>query len=235
MTTLPPRFLLHIISRSTKVDPFAGYVLVDSVHENGAWKLNVVPAGSPTILVGPQNHAYSSRELLRFCYPSHPPTSTPILLWVKHIATVAQLESAGTPVPVYTIAAAPSCILPPRQKRNVHIKPLPGTPIGPQSEWIDTTNGPHAAGYIQHVTHTPTPVPTPPTAITIHPYVARQLLELAQLKHEMCPITAEEYITGETGVMPCGHLFMRMAIEETFKTEPNKCPACRQTGVPQFV
>jgi hypothetical protein len=69
----------------------------------------------------------------------------------------------------------------------------------------------------------------------MNPYVARQLLELAQLKHEMCPITAEEYITGETGVMPCGHLFMRMAIEETFKKEPNKCPACRQAGVPQFV
>ena len=231
MTTLPPRFLLHIISRSTKLDPFAGYVLVDSVHENGAWKLNVVPPGSPTILVGPQNHAYSSREIVRFRPPHHPPTSTPFSLWIKHIATVAQLESAGTPVPVYTIAAAPSCVLPPRQKRNVCIKALPGTPIGPQSDWIDTANGPHAAGYIQHVALTPAPPPPP----TMNPYVARQLLELAQLKHEMCPITAEEYITGETGVMPCGHLFMRMAIEETFKKEPNKCPACRQAGVPQFV
>jgi len=233
--SLPPRFLFYIETRSTKVDPYAGYVLVDSVHENGAWKLNVVPTGSPTVLVGPPNHAYNSRELLRFRPPSHPPTSTPFPLWVKYIATVAQLESANTPIPVCTIAVAPTYILPPRQKRNVRIKPLPGTPIGPQSDWIDTSTGPHAAGYIQHMTHTPalTHTPVPPT--TLHPYVARQLLELAQLKHEMCPITAEEYITGETGVMPCGHLFMRMAIEETFKKEPNKCPACRQTGMPQFV
>ena len=66
-------------------------------------------------------------------------------------------------------------------------------------------------------------------------FVAKQLLELAQLKKEMCPITAEEYITGQTAVMPCGHLFMQMAIEETFKKEPNKCPACRQLGRPTFV
>jgi hypothetical protein len=28
---------------------------------------------------------------------------------------------------------------------------------------------------------------------------------------------------------------MDMAIEETFKKEPNKCPACRQSGRPTFV
>ena len=66
-------------------------------------------------------------------------------------------------------------------------------------------------------------------------FVAKQLLELAQLKKDMCPITAEEYYTGETAVMPCGHLFMRIAIEESFKKEPGSCPACRQRGRPTYV
>lgn len=66
-------------------------------------------------------------------------------------------------------------------------------------------------------------------------FVAKQLLEFAQSKHEMCPITAEEFITGNTAVMPCGHLFMQFAIEETFKKEPNRCPSCRQSGRPTYV
>ena len=69
----------------------------------------------------------------------------------------------------------------------------------------------------------------------LHPFVAKQLLELAQIKKEMCPITAEEYITGETAAMPCGHLFMKIAIKETFKKEPGRCPACRQEGQPTYV
>lgn len=66
-------------------------------------------------------------------------------------------------------------------------------------------------------------------------HVARQLLELAQIKKEMCPVIAEEYTAGETAVMPCGHLFSKLAIQETFKKEPNKCPSCRQAGRPTFV
>jgi hypothetical protein len=67
------------------------------------------------------------------------------------------------------------------------------------------------------------------------PFVARQLLELAQMRKELCPIVAEEFSTGNTAVMPCGHLFAQMAIEESFKKEPDRCPACRQTGRPTYV
>ena len=70
---------------------------------------------------------------------------------------------------------------------------------------------------------------------SIHPFVAKQLLELAILKHDTCPIVAEEFSSGNTAIMPCGHLFARMAIEETFKKEPSKCPACRQIGLPTFI
>lgn len=89
----------------------------------------------------------------------------------------------------------------------------------------------------------PTPKPTAPKTTAaknkgagdLGLFVAKQLLEFAQSKHEMCPITAEEFITGNTAVMPCGHLFMQFAIEETFKKEPNKCPSCRQNGRPTYV
>jgi hypothetical protein len=90
------------------------------------------------------------------------------------------------------------------------------------------------------------PAPLPPTpkpvasvknkgAGDLGLFVAKQLLEFAQSKYEMCPITAEEFITGNTAVMPCGHLFMQFAIEETFKKEPNRCPSCRQSGRPTYV
>lgn len=124
-------------------------------------------------------------------------------------------------------------------KRNVGLQwlpqpaPLPGSPI------------PNV------ITHVPVPVPVPATPTPsnkkkplvpkapaqgdLQPYVAKQLLELAQLKKESCPIVAEEFSAGNTAVMPCGHLFMQMAIEESFKKEPNKCPWCRQAGRPTYV
>ena len=67
------------------------------------------------------------------------------------------------------------------------------------------------------------------------PFVAKQLLQLAIIRHEMCPIVAEEFSDGNCAAMPCGHLFAKMAIEESFKKEPSKCPACRQPGIPTFV
>jgi hypothetical protein len=66
-------------------------------------------------------------------------------------------------------------------------------------------------------------------------FVARKLLELAQLKGESCPITVEEFVAGSTAVMSCGHLFTRLAITESFKVAANQCPACRLVGAPVFV
>ena len=66
-------------------------------------------------------------------------------------------------------------------------------------------------------------------------FVAKQLLDLAILRKEMCPITAEEFSVGNTAAMPCGHLFMQFAIEESFKTKRDECPWCRQAGRPTYV
>ena len=66
-------------------------------------------------------------------------------------------------------------------------------------------------------------------------FVAKKLMTLAILEKEQCPITVEDFSEGNTAVMPCGHLFMQSAIEEAFKSEPTKCPWCRQPGRPQYV
>jgi hypothetical protein len=246
--SLPPRFLIYFGNRSTYKDPFANYVLLDTVHHpNNIWELRVVPpSAAPTILVGNVNTGTLPGKLLAFRHANDPAIVKSHFIYA--MATKAVIEATNDPVPVYKLPKYKN-VIPMYQKRNVHIKSLPGTPHGPQTGWIDASGG--------HYTPTPTPpttspstwmdasgghyisheynAPARPAPRIVDPFVARQLLELAQLKHEICPITAEEYITGQTAVMPCGHLFMRMAIEETFKKEANKCPACRQPGFPQFV
>ena len=67
------------------------------------------------------------------------------------------------------------------------------------------------------------------------PFVAKQLFDLAVIRKEQCPVTMEDFSEGNTAVMPCGHLFMQFAIEESFKKEDGKCPWCRQVGQPTYV
>lgn len=224
---LPPIFLLYVSSRYSASDPFSGYILINSVlSDDGVYAFRVRPKQSTvaiTILVGQPNLAFAAASNF---YNFKTLEGTVIKRNIIPIQTQAVDETTGAPIPVFIIGRH-SEFIPPRTKRNVLIKWLPGTPQGPQNDWLDTAHGPVATGYIQHVTAA--------SISRVEPFVARQLLELAQLKHEMCPITAEEYITGETAVMPCGHLFMRIAIDESFKTCANTCPACRQKGVPQFV
>lgn len=210
---------------------------------NNVWKLEPAPEVSGSgWTVNKEPHAHT--------YPTHGVKCTVAgpegILLQKHFYNVYITNLAGPlltvtspdgPIPVMEMGKHTTVFGKLRLSRNVPLQWLPslapGTPI--------PTSPPST---IQHV---PAPAPTPlqppkkpkvaaaPTGGDLHMFVAKQLLEFAQSKHEMCPITAEEYITGQTAVMPCGHLFMTMAIEETFKKEPNKCPACRQPGRPTFV
>jgi hypothetical protein len=135
-------------------------------------------------------------------------------------------------------------------KRNVEFSELPA----PLVTHTPTTNTIHHAPATPKPTAGPKSKPTSAFATTTHtithssmhtscaahrqtisPFVAKRLLELAQLKKEMCPIVAEEFSAGNTAIMPCGHMFAQIAIEESFKKEPNKCPACRQQGTPVYV
>jgi hypothetical protein len=72
-------------------------------------------------------------------------------------------------------------------------------------------------------------------ASRLNPYVARQLLEFAQMKGEVCPITAGPFEDNDSAIMPCGHVFSRLAITESFKTQHGKCPACRLSGSPTYI
>lgn len=69
----------------------------------------------------------------------------------------------------------------------------------------------------------------------LSPFIAKQLLELARSKGEFCPIVAEEFSTGNTAAMPCGHLFASAGLTESFKKQPGKCPTCRYAGHPTYV
>jgi hypothetical protein len=66
-------------------------------------------------------------------------------------------------------------------------------------------------------------------------YIASQLKEFAQMKGEVCPITAGPFEDNDSVVMPCGHVFSRLAITESFKTQHGKCPACRLSGSPVYI
>ena len=112
------------------------------------------------------------------------------------------------------------------QKRNVKFEQ-------PASQPASQTASQTASAQIEHV-----PAPkykVKPDMQQLLPFVAKQLFTFAKLTKEMCPITVEEFAEGHTAVMPCGHLFMQMAIEESFKIKKNQCPACRQAGVPFYV
>lgn len=233
--TLPPKFFLHIPSRISAKDPFSGYILMTAVlGPNNAWKLEQAPSVTTTTGPWTVNKKASDHTYLDYTVQCTVAGPEGVLL-TKRFYNVHVHFTAGPPltvispegpIPVLEMPKHTTVFGKQRLTRNVPLQwlppPTPGTPI-PQ--------------VIQHVV-APAPKqkkPVAPAVGELHVFVAKQLLEFAQSKHEMCPITAEEYITGQTAVMPCGHLFMQMAIEETFKKEPNKCPACRQLGRPTYV
>jgi hypothetical protein len=158
-------------------------------------------------------------------------------------------DSTGAKIPVLTIMNM-NRMFKKTLKRNIFLYSAPGITITSRISTSliehvdDTVQSPEVGMPIPKIptpklkkpAPVPAPVPVPvPYRGDLCIFVAKQLLEFAQLKKEMCPITAEEYYKGETAVMPCGHLFMRIAIEESFKKEPSKCPACRQGGRPTYV
>ncbi len=152
--------------------------------------------------------------------------SNPATVFGKHVIKCKKLVSVGpisapapTPPPATITHVAPEAPSPVKKVvKKITAPPIPASPMAP----LPATPKPVAKAKAK-------------PAGDLAPFVAKQLLELAQSKHEMCPITAEEFSQGNTAAMPCGHLFMQFAIEETFKKEPYKCPACRQSGHPTYI
>ena len=141
---------------------------------------------------------------------------------------------AGDPIDVYSIVTyQPIFKGGPRLKRNVGF-----TIQAPTTAPTTATQTPNA-NVIQHVQ------PTPPirnnkrnTSSSLQAtslFLAKQVMELAIMKKEQCPITMDDFSPQNTAVMPCGHLFSTIAIAESFKTCPNQCPVCRSPGLAAYV
>jgi hypothetical protein len=146
----------------------------------------------------------------------------------SHAGIVIKDSTTNLEVPVISIAPPYSTVFGPHNlKANIQFT----TVVGPPPTGIPTTslNAPTQVAAPKQKKHLLYKVDS------LSPHVAKQLLEFAILRKEMCPITAEEFSPGNAAVLPCGHLFMQIAIEESFKKEPNKCPWCRQQGSPTFV
>ena len=136
--------------------------------------------------------------------------------------TVIPSSPLSDPAPI--VIPSPSAIPP---------SPIP-PPLSAPAETIAHINPPTAPTKPKKVSK-PAAATTTATKGDLTPFVAKQLLALAKIRHEICPIVAEEYSDGNTAVMPCGHLFAQIAIEESFKKTPNTCPACRAYGRPTYV
>ena len=255
---LPEEFLLHI--RSTRKSPWSHYVLVrKTTGADGKYRLTLspqstllVPPTEPEHIVACQAHQYLWDDHLH----NIPLVST-------DNATIVVATFYRNPLLVHIHGAAPKAIpilytskyrelLGKNLRANfTTVAPLPSpmaiaTPLVIPSPVALHSPMPPILDTIAHVTP-PSPqlakkvvkkVPKPAAPVgrgDLAPFVAKQLLALAKLRNEQCPIIAEEYSDGNTAVMPCGHLFAQIAIEESFKKTPNTCPACRTVGRPTYV
>jgi hypothetical protein len=246
-STLPATFFLYIRSRHSAKDPFSGFILCDAAATtvSGQHALTITPRVSTNYDMWTVQCPQATHFTYDYYYEIQTILTSNGSLLARNFSTttiwnangghvpLTVTDPSGAAYPVLEMNKHTSVFGSHRLKRNVGLQwlplpvPLPGSPI---------------PNVIAHVPATPTPtnkkkpiVPKAPAQGDLQPYVAKQLLELARIKKETCPIVAEEFSAGNTAVMPCGHLFMQMAIEESFKKEPNKCPWCRQTGRPTYV
>jgi SUMO ligase MMS21 Smc5/6 complex component len=74
-----------------------------------------------------------------------------------------------------------------------------------------------------------------PVRTVISPDAMQHLLQTAVVLHpsapdndECCPITQDKLMEGDAVlVLPCGHSFMKDAIQTWLETESAECPVCR--------
>lgn len=134
------------------------------------------------------------------------------------------------PVAITTLPPVP---VPPVPTTN-YISPASAFPVPSPATAANIHTAAASAAAVAQI-QTKTKAHRPPLYNTLCPFVAKQLFDLAVLRKEQCPVTMEDFSVGNAAVMPCGHLFMQFAIEESFKKEPHKCPWCRQVGKPTYV
>jgi hypothetical protein len=242
--TFPAQFMLYFTNRSSSKDPFSGFILMNATKSvlasSGLPYIRPTPATQSAVIFefeqNPFNTIYYPHISKHIAFKGDADNDDDAIHYhrTRVWSTPLRRVDTGELIPVIEISKLNQRFVK-MLKRNVALRVAVAA----------------ASSFISHVT-APAPAPAIPTPKLKKPkpiysaskstgsgdlclHVARQLLELAQLKKEMCPIIAEEYTAGETAVMPCGHLFSKLAIQESFKKEVNKCPACRQLGCPTYI
>lgn len=264
MTTLTPAFVHYFPSRNAATDPYSCFVYMTAEMTATlgggapAYFTASYPKKGPHLVFHNDPFKRPDRRdtylgTFRF-KPADPTAGDHVRELIVYRWNIDIRDSKGAAIPVLTIQHV-NRLFKGTLKRNLLLYAAAGVTVSSRNASPIVAAAPAAAVPAPHTDVSGNPAPAivhvaPPKlkakkAVAAAPaaapkgdlclFVAKQLLELAQLKKEMCPITAEEYYTGETAVMPCGHLFMRIAIEESFKKEPGSCPACRQRGRPTYV
>jgi len=252
MTTLtfPPEFLMYIPGRKVSAaDPFNSLLLMKAAPSHMGQLLHVDPSGNAAtvhLTLPTVNPLYKTRRFpAEICLPNGLKSYHTVTVLTHYLKAVK--NGSATALEIYSIAKLKDIFPGPILRRNVHITSSGLTneqlaqfnfplPVGPLYQAVAVATIVDASG-----ASLPTSVPSAPNPLKrkishgINAYVARQLMEFAQMKGEVCPITAGYFEEKDTAVMPCGHLFSKIAIDETFKKEPGKCPTCRTFGAPIIV
>jgi hypothetical protein len=251
MTTLtfPPEFLMYIPGRKVSAaDPFNSLLLMKAAPSHMGQLLHVDPSGNAAtvhLTLPTVNPLYKTRRFpAEICLPNGLKSYHTVTVLTHYLKAVK--NGSATTLEIYSIAKLKDIFPGPILRRNVHI-----TSSGLTNEQLAQFNFPLPVGPLYQAVAVATTVDASGSSVTavtappkkkisyghpgINAYVARQLMEFAQMKGEVCPITAGYFEEKDTAVMPCGHLFSKLAIDETFKKEPGKCPACRTAGAPIIV
>jgi hypothetical protein len=236
MTSLPELFILYNRTRKA-LDRYCGLAYVKATVIDGITALEVLPPQTGTFLISHKptgngtKQYFGNVQIKSFIEGLHP--YKVIMDWSMHFNVRA---APGMPViPVLEIVTRPREHFQQMVKRNLFFQ------LDGEVATMAATATATAATAAVAATATADNVIQPQKKLikikqnVMTLYVAKQLFELARIKKELCPITAEEFIAGETGVMPCGHLFMKIGIEESFKTRSGQCPLCREAGFPTYV
>jgi hypothetical protein len=223
ITTIPSKFLFYKDPILLPVLSLAA--LVEQTQTDGAFDVTCVPTTHQYQM--PANLEASSVFVMTAKFKQK--NGVIVSKRVYAHPTPARNVTTGEDIPLITFAGPSPIFGAHKLKLHISLQPNPGVELPPI-----------AAPAVPPTLPDPVP-PTPKPKLKVKAagdlslFVAKQLLEFAQSKHDMCPIVAEEFAVGHTAVMPCGHLFADFAIQETFKKEPNKCPVCRLHGYPTFV
>lgn len=245
MIALPDFFILYNPSRHSQTDPFTGFACISTIQgENQVATLHNVTM-QPEQFYSNRQPSGNAGDWIQYGWSmiktvTGEVQSKRIRDWTNWFSVTK--SSDPTLIPVLEICVKPREHFPSMVRRNLHIMVPPiQTNVTTLNNLITSNTISNTIQHIPQIIQHEQPLGTPRRnkmrvgLPTIGLYVAKQLLTLAKQTKEMCPITAEEFMDGHTAVMPCGHLFMHMAIEESFKGRPEECPLCRAPGAPTFV